>query len=79
MPANDNGTVTEENASAQTALDGLRARSAASGPIAQPAIEDAIRRAAAEDLDAQYPDRRQEPTRERLAEVLCERMGGTRT
>jgi hypothetical protein len=61
MPANDDGTVAEEDA-AQTALDGLSARSSARGPIARPDIDDAIRRAAAADLDAMWT-KRWEPTR----------------
>jgi hypothetical protein len=39
--------VTEEKASAQAALDGLRTRSATGEPITRPAIDDAIRQAAA--------------------------------
>jgi hypothetical protein len=57
MPANDNGTVTEEKASAQAALDALRARGAAGERIAQSTLGEAVRRAAAADLDAQFQKR----------------------
>jgi hypothetical protein len=55
MTANCNGPVTEEQDAAQAALDGLRTRVAADGPIAPtPVADDAIRRAARSDLDAQW-------------------------
>jgi hypothetical protein len=62
MPANDNAPMAEEHEAAQTALDGLRARGAAGWPIAPPAIDDAVRRSAMSDLDAQCL-KRWEPTR----------------
>jgi hypothetical protein len=51
--------MTDEREAAQATLDALRARSAAGEPMA---IDDAIRRAAADDLEAQY-QKRWEPTR----------------
>jgi hypothetical protein len=54
MPANDNGTMTEEQDAAQTALEALRAGSSEGWPITRPAIDDAVRRAARSDLDAQW-------------------------
>jgi hypothetical protein len=52
MPAKANDN---EQDAAQAALDGLRTRVAAEGPIAPtPVADDAIRRAARSDLDAQW-------------------------
>jgi hypothetical protein len=62
MRASNPVPMTEEQDADQAALDALRIRSAAGERIGQSAIAEAIRRAAAVDLDAQHT-KRWEPTR----------------
>jgi hypothetical protein len=56
MLAADSST-TDEQESAQAALDDIRSRGATGERIAQSAIAEAIRRAAEADLDAQHTKR----------------------
>jgi hypothetical protein len=57
MRENNSSPMTEEQKSAQAALEDIRSRGASGERIAQSTLRDAIRRAAAADLDAQWTKR----------------------
>jgi hypothetical protein len=62
MPEDNSDPMTEEQASAQAALDAIRTREAMGERISQSAIADAVRRAAEADMNAQHL-KRWAPTR----------------
>jgi len=62
MRENNSSPMTEEQKSAQAALEKIRSRGAAGERIGQSAIADAVRRAAEADMNAQHL-KRWAPTR----------------